>query len=70
MCPVCVWCVSGLTYHSELSVGENSSMLVLSHTLVHADVGQPQAVDGQDAVIHLNPVLKHTHINTHINTHT
>lgn len=50
----------GLTYHSELSVGEDSAMLVLSHTLVHADVSQIQVTDRQHSVVHLNPVLLKT----------
>lgn len=60
-------CVFRLTYDSELSVGEDSTMLVLCHTLVHADVSQIQAVDRQHSIIHLNPVLlkdtthKHAH---------
>lgn len=57
----------GLTYDSELSVGEDSAVLVLCHTLVHADVGQIQATDGQHSITRLNPVLLKTHTHT---THT
>ncbi len=66
-------CVFGLTYDSELSVGEDSAMLVLCHTLVHADVGKIQATDRQHSIIRLNPVLLKTHActtHTHTQIHT
>lgn len=50
-------CIFGLTYDSELSIGEDSAMFVLCHTLVHADVSQIQAADCQQSIIRLNPVL-------------
>lgn len=46
-----------LTDDSELCVGEDASVFVLRHALVHADVGQVQVADCQHAVIRLNPVL-------------
>lgn len=60
-----------LTDDSELSVGEDSAMLVLCHTLVHADVRQIQAADCQHSIIRLNPVLLKTctYTNTHAYTH-
>lgn len=48
------------TYDSELSVGEDSAMFVLCHTLVHADVCQVQAVDCERSMINLNPGLLDT----------
>lgn len=66
-------CMFELTDDSELSVGEDSAMLVLCHTLVHADVCQIQAADCQHSIIRLNPVLlktcAHTNTNTHAYTH-
>lgn len=50
-----------LTYDSELGVGEDAAVLVLCHTLVHADVGQIQAADRQHSIVRLNPVLLKTH---------
>ena len=61
-------CLFGLTYDSELSVGEDSAVLVLCHTLVHADVGQIQAADRQHSIIRLDPVLLKTHTHTQIHT--
>lgn len=46
-----------LTDDSELCVGEDASVFVLRHALVHADVSQVQVADCQHAVIRLNPVL-------------
>lgn len=59
----------GLTYDSQLCVGENPAMLVFRHALVHADVSQIQAIDCQHSIIRLNSVLLKTRARTHKHTH-
>lgn len=49
-----------LTDDTELSVGEDASVFVLRHALVHADVTQVQVADCQHTVIRLDPVLLQT----------
>lgn len=46
-----------LTDNSEFSIGVHFSILVSSHALVHSNIGERQASDGQGAINDLHPLL-------------
>lgn len=46
-----------LTDNSEFSIGVHFSILVSSHALVHSNIRERQASDGQGAINDLHPLL-------------